>query len=106
MTEEQVFLAVLDLANPADRTAYLEKACGGDVEFRRQVEELLTAHFKTGAFLDEPVGKQLEAGSAPPQVTLVGNPVADEKKSDEEPDDLRFLQPTNRPDSLGRIGHY
>src|SRR5947207_2718628 len=40
MTEEQVFLAALDLANPADRTAYLEKACGGDVEFRRPVEVL------------------------------------------------------------------
>ena len=26
--------------------------------------------------------------------------------SDEEPDDLHFLQPSTRPDSLGRIGHY
>jgi eukaryotic-like serine/threonine-protein kinase len=61
MTEEQVFLAALDLTDPADRAAYLEKACGGDVELRRQVEEL-AAHFKTGDFLDEPLGKQLDAG--------------------------------------------
>ena len=114
MTEEQVFLAALDLADPADRTAYLDKACGGDAEFRRQVEDLLAAHFKTGEFLDEPVGKQLEAGSATPindsTVTPHANPggdaVADEKKPDEEPDDLHFLQPSTRPDSLGRIGHY
>jgi predicted ATPase len=66
MTEEQVFLAALDLTDPADRAAYLEKACGGDVAFRRQVEELLAAHFRTGAFLDVPVGKQLEAGLATP----------------------------------------
>src|SRR5947208_282642 len=113
MTQEQVFLAVLDLANPGDRTAYLEKACGGDAEFRRQVEALLAAHFKTGEFLDRPVGKQLEAGSAtlinssvPPHANRVGDAVADEKKPDEEPDDLHFLQPSTRPDSLGRIGHY
>jgi hypothetical protein len=64
MTEEQVFLAALNLTDPADRATYLEKACGGDVAFRRHVEELLAAHFKTGAFLDVPVGKQLEAGLA------------------------------------------
>jgi formylglycine-generating enzyme required for sulfatase activity len=114
MTEEEIFLAVLDLTTPSERTAYLDKACGGDVEFRRQVEELLAAHFKTGAFLDEPVGMQLEAGSATPidinpvttQVNPVGNAVADAKKRGEEPDDLPFLQPSSRPDSLGRIGHY
>jgi formylglycine-generating enzyme required for sulfatase activity len=32
--------------------------------------------------------------------------VADEKKPAEEPVDLHFLQPSARPDSLGRIGHY
>ncbi len=33
MTEGQVFLAVLDLANPADNTAYLEKAYRGMFSF-------------------------------------------------------------------------
>ena len=32
--------------------------------------------------------------------------MADEKKPGEEPDGLPFLQPSTRPDSLGRIGHY
>jgi hypothetical protein len=66
MTEEEVFLAVLDLAGPADRAAYLDQACGVDIEFRRQVEMLLAAHFKTGEFLDKPVGKQMAASSATP----------------------------------------
>src|SRR5262245_56054423 len=108
MTEEQVFLAALELADPADRAAYLEKACGGDVEFRRQVGELLAAHFQTGAFLDEPVGEQLKADSAPPsnnssvtpQATGVGDAAADEEKPGEETDDLHFLQPSTRPDAL------
>jgi eukaryotic-like serine/threonine-protein kinase len=114
VTEEQLFLAVLDLANPADRAAYLDVACGRDVELRRQVENLLAAHFKPGEFLDEPVGKQLEAGSATPSndnsvtphANLGGDALADEKKLDEEPHDLRFLQSSTRPGSLGRIGHY
>src|SRR5262245_32149060 len=114
MTEEEVFLAALDLTSPADRTAYLEKVCGEDVEFRRQVEELLAAHFKTGAFLGEPVGQQFEAGSATlnvnssatPHANPVGDATGDEKQPVEGPGDLHFLQPSTRPDSLGRIGHY
>jgi hypothetical protein len=99
MMEEEDFLAALDLSNPADRTAYLENVCGGNVEFRRQVEELLAAHFKSGKFLDEPVGKQLEAGSATPindntgarHANLGGDAVAGAKKPDEVRDDLHFL---------------
>jgi eukaryotic-like serine/threonine-protein kinase len=114
MTEEQVFLAVLDLADPAERTAYLDEVCGRDVEFRRNVEELLAAHFRAGEFLDEPLGKQLEAGSTTrindrsptPAGGHVGDAVTDETQRDEDRDDLHFLQPSTRPDSLGRIGHY
>jgi eukaryotic-like serine/threonine-protein kinase len=114
MTEEQVFLAALDLPEPVDRVCYLEKVCGGDVEFRRQVDELLAAHFKTGAFLDEPVGQPMRAGQGVPIVdndkTRRASPGAnagiDETNHYDEPDDLHFLQPTSRPDSLGRLGHY
>ena len=48
MTEEQVFLAALDLPNPSHRSAYLDKACGINTALRQQVEELLVAHFKSG----------------------------------------------------------
>lgn len=114
MTEEQVFLAALDLADAADRNAFVRKACGGDVEFRRQVADLLAAHFKTGEFLDEPFAKQMAAGLSTPTnentlsagANLGEHDVAKEKKPDEEPDDLHFLQPSTGPDSLGRIGHY
>ncbi len=93
MTEEQVFLAALDLPTPAERAAFLDTACGTDVGLRRQVEGLLAAHFKPGVFLDEPA--TLRAGRRE-------EPVPDEKA----PDDLHFLQASTRPDSLGRIGHY
>jgi serine/threonine protein kinase len=113
MTEEQVFLAALALADPAERNAYLEKACAGDAEFRAQVQDLLAAHFKTGDFLDEPVGVQMGAGSpraingnaGSRHANLEGIAGADEKSPD-EPDELHFLQPSARTDSLGRLGHY
>jgi len=114
MTEEQVFLAAIDLADPTDRSAYLEKACGGDVELRRRVEELLIAHFKSGAFLDEPVGEQLGTGSAASGWDQVVTRIAsrkdgaatDENKLAGGSDDLRFLRPPTRPDAIGRIDHY
>jgi serine/threonine protein kinase len=114
MTEEQVFLAALELAGPAERSAYLDQVCGTDVEFRRHVEELLAAHFKPGAFLDEPLAGQLAAGSTTPSnadtldrpAERGGEVVTDEKRPDEGLNELPFLQPSRRPDSLGRIGHY
>src|SRR5262245_9902573 len=47
-----------------------------------------------------------EGISADLPVQRVGGTVAAAKKPDEEPGDLHFLQPSTRPDSLGRIGHY
>ena len=39
-----LFLAASDLSDPAERTAYLERECGGDAELRQRVEALLAAH--------------------------------------------------------------
>ena len=44
MTEQTVLLAVLEIADPAERLAYLERACAADAPLRRQVEVLLAAH--------------------------------------------------------------
>src|SRR6516165_4974655 len=41
---KSLFLAASDLSDPAERTAYLERECGGDAELRRRVEALLAAH--------------------------------------------------------------
>ena len=55
MSEETIFAAALEKANPADRAAYLEGACAGDPEIRRRVEALLRAHDQSGDLLDPPV---------------------------------------------------
>jgi tetratricopeptide (TPR) repeat protein len=41
--EKQVFLAAIDLPDPAERAAFLDRECSGDVELRRRVEGLLAA---------------------------------------------------------------
>src|SRR5690348_10527942 len=68
MTERSIFLAVLEIDDPAERTAYLDQACAGDPALRAQVEQLLKAHQEPGSFMarpaaalvgdDEPVGER------------------------------------------------
>jgi hypothetical protein len=51
---EEIFSAARDLP-PRERTAFLERACGGDVELRRQADSLLAAHEQAGQFLQPTV---------------------------------------------------
>jgi serine/threonine protein kinase len=48
---EAIFLAALNKRSAEERAAYLEAACGPDVELRRSVERLLNAEPKVGSFL-------------------------------------------------------
>jgi eukaryotic-like serine/threonine-protein kinase len=54
MTERSLFLALLDIEDPAQRRAYLDRASAGDPALRAQVEELLKAHQEPGDFLEHP----------------------------------------------------
>src|SRR5437667_11505072 len=57
-SEEELFEAALQLADPAERATYLQQACGDDLQLRQRVESLLAAHQEAGTFIDEPVGGQ------------------------------------------------
>lgn len=50
---DQVFDAALDL-DASDRPAFLDKACAGDEELRREVESLLAAHQRADKFIESP----------------------------------------------------
>jgi hypothetical protein len=89
---EALFFAALDSYTVTERAAFLESACGGDAELRRQVEKMLDAHPKVGDFLKRPVAEQ-----------LFGAP---QESDDDEDGGLDFLEPSKRPDSLGRLGHF
>ncbi|MFN0128155.1 MAG: protein kinase [Verrucomicrobiales bacterium] len=45
MTEREVFLKAIEVAEPDERVAYVDRACGHDVVLRRNVHELLKEHF-------------------------------------------------------------
>jgi hypothetical protein len=79
-----IFLAALDKSTPAERAAYLDGACAGDAELRQRVEELLQAHDRTDRLLDLPAVAHMAS----------------------ETMTLDFLEPSAKPDSLGRLGHY
>jgi non-specific serine/threonine protein kinase/serine/threonine-protein kinase len=58
---KEVFLAAL--ARPAEqRGAFLDEACGGDDELRRDVDSLLAAHDEAGGFLSTPIGLDTDGG--------------------------------------------
>src|SRR5262245_33959285 len=67
MTERDVFIAALQRDDPAQRQAYLDGACAGKPELRRQVEQLLHLHNGAGNFLERPAA-QLAATGAFPEV--------------------------------------
>jgi serine/threonine protein kinase/tetratricopeptide (TPR) repeat protein len=44
VNEESIFAAALAIPSPTERAAYLDRACAGQPELRREVEQLLDAH--------------------------------------------------------------
>src|SRR5262245_17533408 len=54
MNERSIFLAVLEIEDPEQRSAYLDQACSGDAALRGQVEQLLQAHQQPGPFMERP----------------------------------------------------
>src|SRR5262249_54288330 len=65
---EALFFAALEKGTAAERAAYLDAACRGDAELRRQVQKLLRAHPKVGDFLSKPAAERL-AAAEPPDAT-------------------------------------
>src|SRR5262245_18480571 len=54
MMERSIFLAALERTGSEERTRYLDDACAGNLELRRQVEALLREHDGAGSFLENP----------------------------------------------------
>jgi tetratricopeptide (TPR) repeat protein/serine/threonine protein kinase len=56
MNERELFMAALQIEDTAGRSAYLDRACGGELALRRRVEALLAAFEQAGSFLQQPAG--------------------------------------------------
>jgi serine/threonine protein kinase/tetratricopeptide (TPR) repeat protein len=53
---DAVFCSAIEITSAEERAAYIARACGEDAELKRQVEELVAAHFQAGSFLNQPAG--------------------------------------------------
>ena len=63
---ESLLFAALEKPSAAERAAFLDSACGGDTELRRQVEKLLKAEARVGDFLQKPVCRAVGRGVQQP----------------------------------------
>jgi eukaryotic-like serine/threonine-protein kinase len=67
MSERELFLAALQIADPHERSAWLDRACGGDAVLRQRIDVLLQAFDKADSLLDHPVvGPQVPLGETAP----------------------------------------
>jgi eukaryotic-like serine/threonine-protein kinase len=58
MTELDLFAAVIAIAEPEDRAAFLQRECAGRPDLRDRIDQLLSARFKSNALLDVPATDQ------------------------------------------------
>src|SRR5262245_33147981 len=54
MQEQTLFIEALEREDPAERAAFLDRACAADPALRERIERLLQRHRQTGSFLDSP----------------------------------------------------
>jgi eukaryotic-like serine/threonine-protein kinase len=54
MREQSIFTDALELEDPAERAAFLDRGCGADPALRERVERLLERHQQADDFLDSP----------------------------------------------------
>jgi WD40 repeat protein/serine/threonine protein kinase len=107
---ESIFFAALQKATAAERAAFLDEVCAGDEVLRRLVERLLAAHPHVGGFLERPVVEAANVATpAPTEIQRAGSAFGSGEapaKQPEASEPLDFLTPSQKPNSLGRLGHY
>jgi hypothetical protein len=104
MRERTIFIEALEYDSPERRSEYLDSACAKDAALRQRVEALLESHQQASGFLHklgpQRLAEELAALAATEATEAM--PAACEL----ECHDLKFLAPSDKPGSLGRLGHY
>jgi serine/threonine protein kinase/WD40 repeat protein len=106
---QAAFLAAVEVTDPAQQAAILDRECASDPELRRRVEALLRAHKDPASILERPAVVQVQPAPAPEPPTVTADLSATacaEPKETADQCDLGFLTPPTKPGALGRIGHY
>ncbi|MBS0207306.1 MAG: protein kinase [Planctomycetes bacterium] len=106
MNERDIFLAAIEIADPAQRAAYVGQACGADAGLKAQVEALLNTHAQASQFLETPAA---DKDSVAQTIVTKSSGTDDDPGAERAPAEAefrRYLQPATRPGWLGRLGHY
>jgi WD40 repeat protein/serine/threonine protein kinase len=63
VSEQELFVEAFQISEPADREAYLDRACGTDSALRQRIAGLLGALGRAGEFLEAPVAGPDDPGA-------------------------------------------
>src|SRR5713226_3468419 len=104
MNERTIFLEALDKDDPNQRSAFLDSACAGDDALRQRVEALLKSDAEAGSFLGKLAPERVaqELAMLPP----IDETQTQTPGSGQPAEDLGFLTRCDKPNVLGRLGHY
>jgi hypothetical protein len=94
-----IFLRAIEITAPEDRGPFLDAACAADPALRERVEALVRSHEQAGEFLGRPIPEQWGGFGASGEATRTFPPDVGDAGLD-------FLAPSDKPGSLGRLGHY
>jgi hypothetical protein len=103
MTEETIFTTAREKHDAAEQSAYLDAVCAGDPAIRQRVEALLKSHEEAAEFLKQPALHYAINDSASPSSSETLDEPAHTAQGEIT---LDFLEPSQKPDSLGRLAHY
>jgi serine/threonine protein kinase len=74
MSERTIFIAALDIDDPAGRRAYVDESCRGNPDMRKRVEALIRSHEQAAGFLNSaPPG--IEATEIRPDAEVPGSTI-------------------------------
>ncbi len=62
---ESILAAAVEISTDDERREFVKRACAGDAELKRRVEELITNHFRAGSFLESPAPQLVATIDAP-----------------------------------------
>jgi serine/threonine protein kinase/Leucine-rich repeat (LRR) protein len=124
---ESIFFEALEKKTAKERADYLDEACGADTALRLKVERLLESHPQAIYFLAEPAVDRRQFDSDAPSHDLTSlapasgqeerspndrraraelNETLSQERGEDVESALSFLQPSEKPGSLGRLAHY
>lgn len=108
MKDREILAGASQITDPDARTAFLDKACAGDVALRARVDRLLQSCITEVSSLD--VSTPNDVGGATRTIVPSTGPELAETRAPEEGEsdiDLRtMLLPSKEVGSIGRLDHY